>query len=144
MHNELRTRYDLLRLELVEKLSRILGLSIMVLVVALLVLAALAMFALALVEVLHTLLPGWAAYLMVGGLYLVLLVLVLCCARRWFVDPMVRRVHAILFSGEEDEDVARVHSMRDLERDIAHLRRSQSSLGAFAVTMLLDFFRRKH
>lgn len=94
----LHTRYDLLRLSVLEKLSRVTGLLLLALVVVLLLFAVLAFGALALVYVLAQWVPIWGAYLIIGALFLLLLVLAFVFRRQWFINPVVGALSAILFS----------------------------------------------
>lgn len=95
-------RYDLVRLGLVEKLSLILGKTLLVVVAVLLGFGVLSMLAFALVAAFACVVPEWAAYLIVAAVYVLLLVVALLNARRWFIDPMVRQLSAIIFSEEND------------------------------------------
>lgn len=96
----LNTRYDLLRLSLLEKLSKVLGLILLALVMLLLVFAVLSFAALALVFVVAQWLPTWSAFLIVGALFLLLMVLALVFRRQWFINPMIGALSAILFMEE--------------------------------------------
>lgn len=94
----LNTRYDLLRLSLLAKLSKILGLILLALVVVLLVFAVLSFGALALVFVLAQWIPVWASFLIIGGVFLLMLVLAVVFRKQWFVNPLVGALSAILFA----------------------------------------------
>ena len=100
----LRTRYDLLRLSLLDKLSRILGLVLLALVVVLLLFAFLAFAALALVFVLAQWVPMWGACLIIGGVYLLLLVLAIAFRKQWFVNPLIGTLSAILFADDNGKE----------------------------------------
>ena len=67
----LNTQFDLLRLRLLEKLSRIIGLVLFALVSILLVFAIFGFSAVALAFVLAQWLPLWASFLIIGSLFLV-------------------------------------------------------------------------
>lgn len=101
----LNTRYDLLRLSLLAKLSKILGLILLALVVVLLVFAVLSLAALALVFVLAQWLPLWASFLIISGVFLLLLVLAIAFRKQLFVNPLIGTLSTILFAdnstGEE-------------------------------------------
>ena len=96
----LNTRYDLLRLSLLAKLSKILGLILLAIVVVLLVFAVLSFGALALVFVLAQWIPVWASFLIIGGVFLLLLVLAVVFRKQWFVNPPVCALSAILFADD--------------------------------------------
>ena len=95
----LNTRYDLLRLSLLAKLSKILGLILLAIVVVL------SFGALALVFVLAQWLPLWASLLIIGGVFLLLLVLAILFRKQLFVNPLIGTLSTILFAdnstGEE-------------------------------------------
>ncbi len=100
----LNTRYDLLRLSLLAKLSKILGLILLALVVVLLVFAVLSFGALALVFVLAQWIPVWASFLSIGGVFLLLLVVAVVFRKQWFVNPLVGALSAILFADNAAQD----------------------------------------
>ena len=105
----LNTRYDLLRLSLLAKLSKILGLILLAIVVVLLVFAVLSFGALALVFVLAQWIPVWASFLIIGGVFLLLLVLAVVFRKQRFVHPPGGAFSAILFA----DDAARKEVSHD-------------------------------
>lgn len=103
----LNTKYDLLRLSLVEKLGKVLGMILFVLVALVLLVALLAFVAVALAFVLAQWLPLWAAFLILGCVFLLQLVLVIVFRKQMFVNPLIGALSNILFSDERlDEDPA--------------------------------------
>lgn len=100
----LNTRYDLLRLSLLEKLSRIFGLVLMAMVSILLVFTMLAFVALALVFVLAQWVPMWAACLIMGGVFLLQLILAVVFRKRLFINPVVGALSAILFAQDDQTE----------------------------------------
>lgn len=98
----LNTRYDLLRLSLLEKLSRIFGLVLVVLVSILLVFTMLAFVALALVFVLAQWMPLWAACLIMGAMFLLQLIASIVFRKRLFINPVVGALSAILFAKDDE------------------------------------------
>lgn len=102
--NYLNTRYDLLRLELLDKMSRIIGLVLMAMIVILLVFAALGFFAFAIVFLLRSVMPMPVACCIMGAFYLVLIALVVAFRKQWFINPMVRTLSAILFQDNNPEE----------------------------------------
>ncbi len=99
-------RYDLLLLSLLEKMSRILGLIMLVLVVILLAFAAFAYGGLALAFVLSKWIPMWAACLIMGGVFLLLLVMAVIFRKQWFINPVIVAISGILFSSPENKQAA--------------------------------------
>lgn len=94
----LNTQFDLLRLRLLEKLSRIIGLVLFALVSILLVFAIFGFSAVALAFVLAQWLPLWASFLIIGGVFLLALILAIAFRKQWFINPIVCALSAILFS----------------------------------------------
>lgn len=91
-------RYDLFLLRLLEKASIIIGL-IITLVVVLFLCALVVLFAgIAMAYVLGQWLPMWAAFLIIGGLFVLLLVPAVIFRRQWFVNPIVAILSSVLFS----------------------------------------------
>lgn len=95
----LNTQFDLLRLNLLEKLSRIIGLILFALVAILLIFAIFGFSAVALAFVLAQWLPLWASFLIIGGVFLLALILAIAFRKQWFINPIVCALSAILFSG---------------------------------------------
>lgn len=96
----LNTQYDLLRLGLLEKLSKVIGLILFALVVILLLFAVLGLGAVSLAFVLAQWIPLWASFLIIGGVFLVLLLLAVMFRKQWFISPVVAALSAILFSND--------------------------------------------
>ena len=94
----LNTQYDLLRLGLLEKLSKIIGLILLALVVILLLFAVMGFGAITLAFVLAQWLPLWASFLSIGGFFLLQLILAVIFRKQWFINPIVAALSAILFS----------------------------------------------
>lgn len=101
----LRTRYDLLRLELLEKMSRIIALLLMVLTCMILLLAALFYFSFAVVELLSNLVGRIPAVCIIGGFFLVLVLAGYALRNRLFLNPMIRLLSDILFREPKDKDI---------------------------------------
>lgn len=92
------TQYSLLRLGLLEKLSKVIGLILFALVVVVLLFAFLGFVAVSLAFVLAQWIPAWAAFLIIGGVFLLQLIAAVVFRNRLFVNPMVRALSAILFA----------------------------------------------
>ncbi len=100
----LQRRGDLCRLELVDKLSIVLGLFFTCLVVGLLLLAAVGYFSVAIVNSLSLCMPVWAACCIIGGVFVVLSVVAYLCRRPLFINPLIRLLSGILFHNEERKE----------------------------------------
>ena len=101
-------RYDLFLLRLLEKVSIIVGLIITLIVVLFLASIVVVFSGIALAYVLGQWLPMWAAYLIIGAVFLLLLVLAVVFRRQWFVNPVVAILSSVLFgnsTGNTPSDV---------------------------------------
>lgn len=104
-----RMRYDLLRLEVLEKTSRVLALFLLIILGLFLVLAAFTYFALAVAAALQPTLGAVAALCIVGGVFLLILIVLFLFRKQIVVNPIVAQLSEIMFheqtesSHEEDE-----------------------------------------
>ncbi len=105
-----RMRYDLLRLEVLEKTSRVLALFLLIILGLFLVLAAFTYFALAVAAALQPTLGAVAALCIVGGVFLLILIVLFLFRKQIVVNPIVAQLSEIMFheqtesSHEEDEN----------------------------------------
>lgn len=105
-----RMRYDLLRLEVLEKTSRVLALFLLIILGLFLVLAAFTYFALAVAAALQPALGAVAALCIVGGVFLLILIVLFLFRKQIVVNPIVAQLSEIMFheqtesSHEEDEN----------------------------------------
>ncbi|MBR1564903.1 MAG: phage holin family protein [Paludibacteraceae bacterium] len=100
----LKTRYDLLRLELLDKLSLILGMLVLIIVALFILLAAIAYFSVALVGWLATCMPVSIACCILGGVLLLVLLVVYLMRRQWFIDPFVKILSSSLFTPKDEDE----------------------------------------
>ncbi|MCI7430135.1 MAG: phage holin family protein [Bacteroidales bacterium] len=104
----LRMRYDMLRLELLEKLSRIVALILLVVVSTVLALAAFIYFTFALVAWLTPMLGAVLPLCIVGGVFVLLLILGIVFRKSLFINPLISQLSHILFyetpKSESDEN----------------------------------------
>lgn len=105
-----RMRYDLLRLEVLEKTSRVLALFLLIILGLFLVLAAFTYFALAVAAALQPTLGAVAALCIVGGVFLLILIVLFLFRKQIVLNPIVAQLSDIMFheqtesSHEEDEN----------------------------------------
>ena len=95
------TRYDLLRLEILEKLSLIIGLLVMVLICAFLVLIAFAYFSIAVAMWLANYMHISLAFCSIGAVFMLVMVLLIVMRKRLFLNPLINQLSTILFSNPE-------------------------------------------
>lgn len=101
--------YDLLRLNLVEKLSMIIALILSLFIGVLLVITSLVYFSIAFVHWMgvffNSLIPG---FLILGGLFIVLFIIFFLLRKRLFINPMIKLLSSIIFNDSkktaEDEN----------------------------------------
>ncbi len=99
-----RMRYDLLKLELLEKLSRIIAFLLVVIIALVLGLSAFVYFSLALAYALKPLFGGMGWPLCIIGLiFVLLLVLLFRKKEQFFLNPIIAKLSAILFAQEPEE-----------------------------------------
>lgn len=100
----IRTHYDLLRLELLEKMSRIFALILMLLVSIILALTAFIYFSFAFVRWLGQFFNNDAwAFCIVGAIFLLLLGIFFFFRKQIFLNPLIRQLSEILFRKPEEE-----------------------------------------
>ncbi len=104
----LNTRYDLLRLELLEKVSSVVSLLILVMVGLLLISSVWIYIACILIVLMEKAFGSFIpAFMIMGGFSLIVLVLVALFRNQLILNPLIRRFSKILFDdvvAEEDED----------------------------------------
>lgn len=97
-------RYDLLRLEVWEKLSKIIAMIVVLFVSVVLGLAALIyfsfVFAFALKEFCGSSVPG---FLLIGGFFFLLMVLLIIFRKQLVLNPLIRIIGGILFHNDNSE-----------------------------------------
>lgn len=113
-------RYDLMRLEVLEKLSLIIAMIVVLFVSVVLGLAALIyfsfVFAFALRDVFGgSVVPGFC---IIGGMFLIMLAVLVVFRNRLVVNPLIRALGSILFH-EEDKDKEKDESSEDVVKDNA-------------------------
>lgn len=92
-------RYDLLKLELMEKSSQILSVVLSVLIVLVCALAVLIYLSSALISWLTIALNAGWAYLIVCGIFILIIIFVLMYKDKLFVKPLIRKFSRILYGG---------------------------------------------
>lgn len=102
----LRTRYDLLRLELLEKMGQIIALILLLFCSITLTLTACIYFSFALVNWLGTLMNSEIiAFCIVGCTFLIALLIIYLCREKLFLTPLIRQLSKILFKENEEYDI---------------------------------------
>lgn len=99
-----RMRYDLLRLEILEKTSRVLTLFLLIILGLFLVLAACTYFALAVAAALQPALGAVAALCIVGGVFLLVLLIVFLFRKQLIINPIISQLSEIMFHDQTPSD----------------------------------------
>lgn len=95
-------RYDLLKLELLEKSSQILSVVLSMLIVVVCALVVVIYLSNALVSWLTIALNAGWAYTIVCGIFVLTIIIVLYKKDTLFVNPLIRKLSRILFSQDEE------------------------------------------
>lgn len=97
-------RYDLLKLELMEKSSQILSIILSFIVVLVCALAVLIYLSSALISWLTMALNAGWAYTIVCALFILIIVFVLMTKDKLFVKPFIRKFSRVLYGKESSDD----------------------------------------
>lgn len=99
-----RLRYKLLKLDLLEKSSRIIALLIVILVAIVLAIGALTYFSLAIIHALEDLLGGLTlGYCIFGGLFVLLALIMFIFKDKLIINPLIKQLSEILFKDSDLE-----------------------------------------
>ena len=124
-----RAEYDVARLRVIDNTSRVVGALLQIICLIFVVFAILTLCAAAAVFALGQCVPIWAACLIIGAVYLLLIPLLLVCGTALFVDPIVRKL-----SGLKNSDELRLERVRAEGRAAVHRERMSSHV-RFAQTL---------
>ena len=108
-----KTRSVLARLRLIGGLSRVIGSILLTITLILLLFAVFSFAALAAVFALATCLPTWAACLIIGAAYILILILVYACRKPLFINPFVSKLARTWRDAIPDSE--QIKSIDDLE-----------------------------
>lgn len=89
------------KLRLVAIISRVLGLFLMIFTLVLCVLALFTFGAVAAIDAMSACMPVWAAALIIGCSYIILIVIAIVCRRPLFIHPFIRLLTKQIGSEEE-------------------------------------------
>lgn len=99
-----RLRVDLIKLELLEKMSKTIALIVTLFLSLVLILVAFTYFSLAIVHYISQYLGGIQfGYCIVGGVFLLLTILVLVFQKQWILNPLIKALTLTLFDPEDEE-----------------------------------------
>lgn len=89
------------KLRLIGIISRVLGLFLLIFTVVLCVLALFTFGAVAVIDILAHYMPVWAAALIIGGAYVVLIIIALVCRKQLFIHPFIKLLTKQITTEEE-------------------------------------------
>lgn len=117
VENFAKAHYDVLRLRLIGNASHLIGSLLLTLCIILLSFAVLSFCAAAAVVALSICLPVWAACLIVGAFYLLLIFVLAACSKVLFVNPIVRKLSGLKNSEELKYELLRAEGRAAVQRE---------------------------
>ena len=105
------------QLRLIGIISRVLGLFLLILNVSLCVLALFAFGAVAAIDAMSAYLPVWAAALIVGSFYLLLIIVAICARKPLFIHPFIALLSKQLISTQEELEMETFKAEKDVEME---------------------------
>ena len=103
------------RLHLIGLISRVLGLFLLIFTVILCVLALFTFGAVAAIDVMGNYMPVWAAALIIGSVYLVIILVAVFCRRQLFVQPFIALLSKHLIHTQEELDIETLKATHEVE-----------------------------
>lgn len=145
-----KAEYRVARLRVIETISRLVGSLLLTICLILVAFAVLAFCAAAAVVALAQCLPTWAACLIVGAFYLLLIPLLIVCSKPLFIDPIVRKMSGLKNSEELKYETLRAEGQAAVQRERmnGYLRLAQAmysyytNLAQTAWTAIRNLFRK--
>ena len=89
------------QLRLIGIISRVLGMFLLILTVVLCGLALFTFAAIAVIDILSNYMPVWAAALIIGSTYIVLIIVALVCRQKLFINPFIKLLSEQIKTEEE-------------------------------------------
>ena len=123
------------QLRLVGMTSRIIGLFLLIFTITLCVLALFTFGAVAAIDAMATCMPVWAAALIVGSAYVVLIAIAILCRKPLFVNPFIKVLSKQVVNTEEELDLAVVKADHEVEMESVRIRAKVEN-----TTRAIDFY----
>lgn len=119
-----KAEYEVARLQVIDSTSRLVGSLLLTICLILVAFAVLAFCAAAAVVALAQCLPTWAACLIVGAVYLLLIPILIACSKPLFINPVVRKLSGQKNSEELKYEMVRAEGRAAVQRERmnGHLR----------------------
>lgn len=112
------TKFDLLKIDFLEKAARIVGLILFALVLVLLLFAIISFGCLALIFAFGQVLPMWVSALIVVALWLLIMIGAIAFRQQLFINPMLAAISSILF--EPTDDKPQSTDIVPAEKEVSH------------------------
>ena len=112
-----KAEYEVASLKVIDNSSRLVGSLLLTICIILVAFAVLSFFAAAAVFALALCVPAWAACLIVGAVYLLLIPVLILCSKSLFVDPIVRKLSGLKNSEELQLESLRAEGRAAVQRE---------------------------
>lgn len=103
------------KLHLIGLISRVLGLFLLIFTVVLCVLALFTFGAVAAIDVMATCMPVWAAALIVGSAYLLIIIVAIVCRRQLFIHPFIALLSKQMIGTQEALEIETLKAEHEVE-----------------------------
>ncbi len=119
-----KAEYEVARLRVIDQVSRLIGSLLLSICLILVVFAVLAFCAAAAVVALAQCVPTWAACLIVGAVYFLLIPVLIACYKVLFINPLIRKMSGMKNAEELKMETLRAegHAAVQLERITGRIR----------------------
>jgi hypothetical protein len=123
-----KAEYEVVRLQMVDGASRMMGALLLAICLVLMSFAVLAFGAAAAVYVLALYVPAWAACLMVGAVFLLLIPILIACSKTLFINPLVKKMSGFKNVEELKYETLRAEGRAAVQRErmSGHIRFAQA------------------
>lgn len=112
-----KAEYAVVRYRAIDKISRVVGSFLLTICLILVAFAVLSFCAVAAVFVLAQYVPAWAACLIIGAIYLMLIPVLIACSKVLFVNPIIRMLSGLKNSEDLRYETARAEGMAAVQRE---------------------------
>ena len=114
------TKFDLLKVDFLEKAARIVGLILFALVLVLLLFAVISFGCMALIFAIGQALPMWASTLIVVALWLLIMIGAIAFRQQLFINPMLAAISSILFEPTDKEQPQQSTDIVPAGKEVSH------------------------
>ncbi len=123
-----KAEYEVARLKAVDNASSVVGALLLTICLILVAFAVLAFCAVAAVLALAQCVPAWAACLIVGAFYLLLIPVLIACSKQLFIDPIIRKLSGLKNAEELKYESLRAEGRAAVQRERlnGHVRFAQA------------------